>query len=98
MTTHHAATRPTEGSLHTAGTPATVAIIEALARILEHAHGRLVEGYSPEVAIVAALAEHRPALALARVARGAWAVALIEGAAAKAHDCSRGERSLRGLS
>lgn len=53
-------------------------VLQALTRILEHAHARLGEGYSPDVAIVAALAEHRPSLALSRVARAAWALALHE--------------------
>jgi len=56
----------------------TTRILQALTRILEHAHAMLAEGYSPDVAILAALAEHQPRLALARVARAAWALALHE--------------------
>ena len=53
-------------------------VLQALTRILEHAAAMLAEGYSPHVAIVAALAVHRPSLALAQVARAAWALALRE--------------------
>jgi len=35
-----------------------------LTQILEHADALLAEGYSPHVALVAALVEHRPSLAL----------------------------------
>lgn len=54
-------------------------VLQALGRILEHAHGLLAEGYSPRVAILAALAEHRPRLDLARVAQATWALVLKEG-------------------
>ena len=53
-------------------------VLQALTRILEHAHAMVAEGYSPHVAIVAALDAHRPSLALARVARAAWTLALHE--------------------
>ena len=56
----------------------TAGVLQALARILERAHALLAEGYSPDIAILAALAEHQPRLALARVARAAWAIALHE--------------------
>jgi hypothetical protein len=49
-------------------------VVQALARILEHAATGLAEGHSPHVAMLAALAKHRPSLALARVARAAWAL------------------------
>lgn len=54
-------------------------VLHALARILEHAHGLLAEGYSPRVAILAALDEHRPQLDLALVAQVTWALVLNEG-------------------
>lgn len=57
-------------------------VLQALARILEHAQCMLAEGYSSHAAIVAALAERQPSLALARVARAAWALAVHERPAA----------------
>lgn len=64
----------------------TAGILQALTRILEHAQRLLAEGYSSDVAILVALAEHRPRLALARVARAAWALVLHEGGPVTALD------------
>jgi len=60
----------------------TAGVLRGLTQILEHADALLAEGYSPHVALVAALVEHRPSLALSRVARAAWALAM------RTHDAS----------
>lgn len=82
-TTEPASQRPSMPDVHERIEAANRAdpsgVLHALARILEHAHARVAEGYSPRVAMLAALTEHRPSLALARVAQAAWALVVGEG-------------------
>lgn len=67
ITTEPASKGPSMTAVHEsieAAGRAEPGVLQALARILEHAHGLVAEGYSPHVAILTALAEHRP--------RGRW--------------------------
>lgn len=51
-------------------------VLQALARILEHAARSHAGGFDPDFAILLALNKHEASLALECVARAAWALAV----------------------
>jgi hypothetical protein len=62
-----------------ANEPGTGAVLRALTRILERAAALHAGGCDPRLAINRAITAERASFALARVARAAWALALLPG-------------------
>jgi hypothetical protein len=72
MTGSTAPRSTTVESVSNVGESASLAVVQALARILEYAAVLRVHGHEPNAAIARALKAHRTGFALACVARAAW--------------------------